>query len=70
MFDGIALETRCQYCPEWDSILGLCCEHSPLLAQVWADNVYNIVSEDRTADYPHCRVREQQHCSHEIEEHK
>ena len=24
MFDGIALETRCRYCPERDSILGLC----------------------------------------------
>ena len=24
MFDGIALDTRCRYCPEWDSILGLC----------------------------------------------
>jgi len=28
MFDGIALETRCRYCPERDSILGLCREHS------------------------------------------
>jgi len=28
MFDGIALETRCRYCPERDSMLGLCCEHS------------------------------------------
>jgi hypothetical protein len=27
MFDGIALDTRCQYCPERDSILGLCREH-------------------------------------------
>jgi len=28
MFDGIALDTRCRYCPERDSILGLCQEHS------------------------------------------
>ena len=28
MFDGIALETRCHYCPERDKILGLCHEHS------------------------------------------
>ena len=28
MFDGIALDTRCRYCPERDSILGLCREHS------------------------------------------
>lgn len=28
MFDGIALETRCCYCPECDKILGLCHEHS------------------------------------------
>ena len=28
MFDGIALETICRYCPEQDSILGLCQEHS------------------------------------------
>ena len=28
MFDGIALETRCRYCPERDKILGLCHEHS------------------------------------------
>ena len=28
MFDGIALDTRCQYCPDQDSILGLCQEHS------------------------------------------
>ena len=28
MFDGIALETRCRYCPERDKILGLCREHS------------------------------------------
>jgi hypothetical protein len=24
MFDGIALETRCHYCPERDKILGFC----------------------------------------------
>lgn len=28
MVDGIALETRCRYCPKHDSILGLCREHS------------------------------------------
>lgn len=28
MFDGIALETRCCYCPKRDKILGLCREHS------------------------------------------
>ena len=28
MVDGIALETRCRYCPKRDSILGLCREHS------------------------------------------
>jgi hypothetical protein len=28
MFDGIALETRCRYCPKQDKILGLCQEHS------------------------------------------
>jgi hypothetical protein len=28
MFDGIALETRCRYCPQRDKILGLCREHS------------------------------------------
>ena len=28
MFDGIALEARCRYCPERDKILGLCREHS------------------------------------------
>ena len=28
MVDGIALETRCRYCPKCDSILGLCHEHS------------------------------------------
>ena len=28
MFDGIALETRCCYCPKQDKILGLCREHS------------------------------------------
>ncbi|KAJ7432263.1 hypothetical protein B0H11DRAFT_1760786, partial [Mycena galericulata] len=28
MFDGIALETKCRYCPERNAILGLCREHS------------------------------------------
>jgi hypothetical protein len=28
MVDGVALETRCHYCPKQDSILGLCHEHS------------------------------------------
>jgi len=28
MFDGIALETKCRYCPKRDQILGLCREHS------------------------------------------
>lgn len=28
MFDGIALETKCHYCPKRDKIIGLCCEHS------------------------------------------
>ncbi|KAJ7442929.1 hypothetical protein B0H11DRAFT_1748755, partial [Mycena galericulata] len=28
MFDGIALETRCRYCPYRNKILGLCREHS------------------------------------------
>lgn len=28
MLDGVALETRCQHCPERDQILGLCHEHS------------------------------------------
>ena len=28
MFDGIALETRCHYCPQQDRIMGLCREHS------------------------------------------
>jgi len=28
MVDGVALETRCHYCPKHDSILGLCCEYS------------------------------------------
>jgi hypothetical protein len=28
MFDGIALETKCCYCPKRDQILGLCHEHS------------------------------------------
>ena len=28
MVDGLALETRCHYCPKRDSILGLCHEHS------------------------------------------
>ena len=28
MVDGMALETRCRYCPKHDSILGLCREHS------------------------------------------
>ncbi|KJA13989.1 hypothetical protein HYPSUDRAFT_150917 [Hypholoma sublateritium FD-334 SS-4] len=28
MFDGVALDTRCQYCPERNIVLGLCREHS------------------------------------------
>ncbi|KAJ7279506.1 hypothetical protein C8J57DRAFT_1175396 [Mycena rebaudengoi] len=28
MFDGIALETRCRYCPDRDAVSGLCREHS------------------------------------------
>ena len=28
MVDGVALETRCCYCPKCDSILGLCHEHA------------------------------------------
>ncbi|TFK17327.1 hypothetical protein FA15DRAFT_605329 [Coprinopsis marcescibilis] len=28
MFDGVALETRCSYCPKCDQVLGLCREHS------------------------------------------
>jgi hypothetical protein len=28
MFDGVALETRCRYCPRRNKILGLCREHS------------------------------------------
>ncbi|KAJ7661525.1 hypothetical protein DFH06DRAFT_1089043 [Mycena polygramma] len=28
MFDGIALETKCRYCPDRNAILGLCREHS------------------------------------------
>ena len=28
MFDGIALEAKCCYCPQQDQIIGLCCEHS------------------------------------------
>lgn len=28
MFDGIALETKCRFCPKRDQILGLCHEHS------------------------------------------
>ncbi|KAF8163984.1 hypothetical protein BJ912DRAFT_1097015 [Pholiota molesta] len=28
MFDGVALETRCRYCPRRNQILGLCREHS------------------------------------------
>ncbi|KAJ6597333.1 hypothetical protein B0H10DRAFT_1959864 [Mycena sp. CBHHK59/15] len=28
MFDGVALETKCRYCPHRNTILGLCHEHS------------------------------------------
>ncbi|KAJ7746768.1 hypothetical protein DFH07DRAFT_1038050, partial [Mycena maculata] len=28
MFDGVALETKCRYCPRRDAILGLCREHA------------------------------------------
>lgn len=28
MFDNIALEMRCQYCSQWNQIVGLCWEHS------------------------------------------
>jgi len=28
MFDGVALETKCRYCPERNQIMGLCREHS------------------------------------------
>lgn len=28
MFDGIALESKCRYCPQRDSVVGLCREHS------------------------------------------
>ncbi|KAJ7314724.1 hypothetical protein DFH08DRAFT_917781 [Mycena albidolilacea] len=28
MFDGIAIETKCQYCPRRNTILGLCREHA------------------------------------------
>jgi hypothetical protein len=28
MFNGVALETQCQYCPQRNLILGLCHEHS------------------------------------------
>ncbi|KAJ7025828.1 hypothetical protein C8F04DRAFT_1046127 [Mycena alexandri] len=31
MFDGIALETKCRYCPYRNAILGLCREHSHLV---------------------------------------
>jgi len=41
-----------------------------VLAQVWADNVCNVVSGNKAADYPHCRIREQQYCSYEIDKHK
>ena len=28
MFDGIAIESKCRYCPRQDSVIGLCQEHS------------------------------------------
>ena len=28
MFDGIAIESKCRYCPRRDSVIGLCQEHS------------------------------------------
>jgi hypothetical protein len=28
MFDGIALKTRCHWCPKHDHVIGLCREHS------------------------------------------
>ena len=27
MFDGLALETKCSYCPERNMVLGICSEH-------------------------------------------
>jgi len=28
MFDGLAVESKCRYCSEWNHIIGLCHEHS------------------------------------------
>src|SRR5712672_273467 len=52
MFDGIALETKCCYCPKQDQILGLCHEHS--------HNVNNRVNSVESVDEVHAALFDMQ----------
>ena len=47
MFDGIALETRCRWCPKRDHIIGLCREHSHNVDTKLVD--FNSLEKIRTA---------------------
>ncbi|KAJ6576284.1 hypothetical protein B0H10DRAFT_2168493 [Mycena sp. CBHHK59/15] len=46
MVDGVALETKCRYCPHCDTIVGLCHEHSHLSVEAVWTALFNPPSDE------------------------